>query len=261
MIINTEIFNKKSLCIAGILAVLLSPAFAANKNGCEDMDGENDRINAEIALCSTHVYNIGETVNQSSESQKQLMHDVVALKTTVMTQQMYKQYEYLESMIRRFKTQLEKAVLTTKLQAAGADTSSAGSSSYSGVGSTSKTGTTSSRSGSNRYIVLNDAKNCSMESTIISGLQCLLSNIDKTLVAIDNDDISGAKRQLDADKEVASKFGIKDMPSECKIMSSNAKSLSSCAYALRIKIMEAIDTTQTQSRQNMFGIMAQQPSE
>lgn len=257
---NTKsIFNGKLFGALSVVALLTATgAGAAANNGC-DKDS-NDRINSEIALCSTHVYNIGETMNQSSESQKQLMRDVVALKSTVMTQQMYKQYEYLESMIRRFKTQLEKAVLTTKLQAAGADTSSAGSSSYSGV-STSNSGTSASRSGSSKYVVLNNARNCSIESTtILSGLQCLSENMSKILAAVDNNDISGAKRQLEADIEVAKNFGV-NKPSECNFVSNNANSVSNCAYALRIALLSAIDGKQNaQVRQNMMGAMTQQGS-
>lgn len=54
--------------------------------------------------------------------------EVVGLKTTVISQQMYKQYEYLSATLRRLKTQLEKATLTASLQAAGAksDDSSSG---------------------------------------------------------------------------------------------------------------------------------------
>lgn len=254
---NTKrIFDGKLLGAISVAALLAMPSVAATNNGCDN--DKNDRINPEIALCSTHVYNIGFDKNQSSESKKQLMRDVVALKSTVMTQQIYKQYEYLDSMIRRFKTQLEKAVLTTKLQAAGADTSSAGGSSYSGV-STSKSGTTSSRSGSNKYVVLNDARNCSIESsTIIAGLQCLSENMGKILAAVDNNDISGARRQLDADKEVAKKFGV-SLPSECNVVLNNANSVSNCAYALRIAILSAIEGKQNaQNRQNMMGAMMQQ---
>lgn len=56
------------------------------------------------------------------------MHEIIAMKTTVISQQMYKQYEYLSATLRRLKTQLEKATLTATLQAAGAkdDTSSSG---------------------------------------------------------------------------------------------------------------------------------------
>ena len=247
----------KSIGVFSVLLSLALPAVAATGNGC-DKDS-NDRINPEIAMCSTHVYNIGEIKNPTTENDKQLMKNVVALKTTVMTQEMYKQYEYLDTMIRRFKTQLEKAVLTTKLQAAGADTSAAGSSSYSGVG-TSNAGSTASRSGSNKYVVLNDAKNCGMvESTPTAVLQCLLENINKTISAVDNNDINGARRQLEADMDVAKSFGV-SKPKNCNILSNNAKSVSDCAYALRMDIMTAIETRQKQNRQTtMIGTTQQVP--
>ena len=94
------------------------PAYA--DNGCENDD--NDAIVAELALCSTHAYNIGETENPTG-ADKELMRDVIAMKTTLITQQMYRQYEQMESMLRRLKTQLEKAVLTTGLEANGASPS------------------------------------------------------------------------------------------------------------------------------------------
>ena len=253
---SKNIFNGKLLGAAGIALILSLPAFAATNNGC-DKDS-NDRINPEIALCSTHVYNIGGTTNPSTESDKQLMRDVVALKSTVMTQQMYRQYEYLETMVRRFKTQLEKAVLTTKLQAAGADASSAGSSSYSGVGTSSNAGSVSSRSGSSKYVVLNDAKNCGMvESTSTAVLQCLLENINKTIMAVDNNDINGARRQLEADMDVAKNFGV-SKPKNCTVLSNGAKSVSDCAYSLRMSIMSAIEDKQKQNRQNTLTGTAQQ---
>ena len=106
-----------------VCAVTLAPVFAAD-NGCDDPD--NDAIVAELALCSTHAYNIGVTQNPTG-ADRELMREVVAMKTTLITQQMYKQYQQMESMLRRLKTQLQKAVLNTKLQAAGADSSSGGS--------------------------------------------------------------------------------------------------------------------------------------
>lgn len=110
-----------SLLVALVVCV---PAYA--DNGCENDD--NDAIVAELALCSTHAYNIGETKNPSG-ADKELMRDVIAMKTTLITQQMYRQYEQMESMLRRLKTQLEKAVLTTGLEAKGASSSSSSSSS------------------------------------------------------------------------------------------------------------------------------------
>ena len=104
--------------------VVCVPAYA--DNGCENDD--NDAIVAELALCSTHAYNIGKTENPTG-ADKELMRDVIAMKTTLITQQMYRQYEQMESMLRRLKTQLEKAVLTTRLEAKGASSSSSSSSS------------------------------------------------------------------------------------------------------------------------------------
>ena len=101
-----------SLLVALVVCV---PAYA--DNGCENDD--NDAIVAELALCSTHAYNIGETENPTG-ADKELMRDVIAMNTTLITQQMYRQYEQMESMLRRLKTQWEKAVLTTGLEAKGA---------------------------------------------------------------------------------------------------------------------------------------------
>lgn len=104
-----------SLLVALVVCV---PAYA--DNGCENDD--NDAIVAELALCSTHAYNIGKTENPTG-AERELMRDVIAMKTTLITQQMYRQYEQMESMLRRLKTQLEKAVLTTGLEAKGASPS------------------------------------------------------------------------------------------------------------------------------------------
>lgn len=108
------------LCVALVVCV---PAVA--DNGCENDD--NDAIVAELALCSTHAYNIAKTSNPTG-ADKELMRDVIAMKTTLITQQMYRQYEQMDSMLRRLKTQLEKAVLTTGLEAKGASSSSSSSS-------------------------------------------------------------------------------------------------------------------------------------
>ena len=71
----------------------VASVYAASDNGCSDED--NNFITPELALCSTHAYNIGWVTNPDNEANKQVMRDVVALKSTVMMQQMYKQYQYL----------------------------------------------------------------------------------------------------------------------------------------------------------------------
>ena len=114
---------KNIFIVLLVLLVCALPAVA--DNGCENDD--NDAIVAELALCSTHAYNIAEIENPTGAN-KELMRDVIAMKTTLITQQMYRQYEQMESMLRRLKTQLEKAVLTTGLEAKGASSSSSSSS-------------------------------------------------------------------------------------------------------------------------------------
>lgn len=118
-------------CLVLVLALgLVLPVWA--DESCENED--NDAISAEFALCSTHAYNIGMTENPKSTdaANKELMQNVIALKSTIITQQMYRHYEQMESMLSRFKTQLKKAVLTTNLQVAGASKDEdSGSSSYS----------------------------------------------------------------------------------------------------------------------------------
>ena len=191
-----------AMCACGVISIALGGAFAATTdNGCGK--DSNDRINPEIALCSTHVYNIGEVENPSTESDKQLMRDVVALKSTVMTQQMYKQYEYLDATLKRFKTQLEKAVLTTKLMAAGADGDTCGSS-YSGV----STGSGSSYRSTDSNIKLAGAQNC-MTTTYQNSYSCLTSNIQLVLNAVNGgNNVSEARRQLENDLNVAVTWGI-----------------------------------------------------
>lgn len=98
----------------------------ADMAGCDNDD--NEYINQGLALCNVHAYNIGRVNNPTDANGRDTMQEVVALKTTIMTQQMNKQYEFLETTVRRFKTQLQKAILTAQVQAAGGDSDSSSSS-------------------------------------------------------------------------------------------------------------------------------------
>lgn len=151
-----------SVC-AVVIAVSVAPAFAAT-NGCEEE--ANDAIAPEFALCSTHVYNIGMTENPDSAG-RALMQEVIGKKTTVITQQMYKQYQQMESMLRRFKTQLEKAVLKNKFKMAGAKDEDDDDSS-SGGGYTSK----------DTGIYIGGAQDCSRLYSTKEMLDCYRSNLD-----------------------------------------------------------------------------------
>ena len=169
----------------GILGAWMCMGGHAADNGCSK--DSNDRISPAIALCSTHVYNIGATENQSDSAAKQYMNDVVALKTTLITQQMYKQYEYLDATIRRLKTQLEKAVLTASLEASGAATSSS---------SGSSAGTSKSRN-----IIVSGCEDCLLKLSQSAALDCLQSNLMYIRTAASSGNVGNAGRQLQRDVE------------------------------------------------------------
>lgn len=179
-----------------VLALLVMPVVAA-ENGCDNDD--NDMIVAELALCSTHAYNIGNTKNPSG-ADKGLMRDVIAMKTTVITQQMYKQYEQMESMLRRLKTQLEKAILTTSLEAKGASSGSSGGSSSSSSGGSYKS--------NDKYRVLAATENCMQKGSLDSAVSCIQSNVRIVMNAVDIGDTTNARKQLEKDLDVAKNWGI-----------------------------------------------------
>ena len=143
-----------------------------------------------LALCSTHAYNLGLTENPTNASDRQLMRDVVALKSTVIMQQMYKQYEYLEATVQRLKTQLEREILTTKFETAGASSSERASSGSSLTGNNGVTG----------------AENCINAGLTKDVMECLSRNLDRITTAINDADIGAAKRQLETDMGVLRMF-------------------------------------------------------
>ena len=150
-----------------------------------------DYILPEYAMCTTHVYNIGKTENSSVAADKQEMKDVIALKTTIMTQQMKAQYDYLDATMRRLKTQLEKAILTTKLQAAGAGTTSDG-------------GTYTSGNTGDKNIYLAGTQNCNNMNTTAEVFTCLRSNYN----LIYNMSNGGTNITTELRKQLANDVGV-----------------------------------------------------
>ncbi len=180
---NVKNIFAKILMVSVMLMAVVMPTFA--DNGCED--DNNDAISAEFALCSTHVYNIGDTENPDA-TERDLMNDVIAMKTELITQQMYRHYEQMESMLRRFKTQLEKAVLTSNLQAAGASKNTDNES--------------SSFKQTDRNVYLAGVSNCLMEMDPIKQMECFNSNY----MTIYNLSQNGAKVTTELKKQLANDF-------------------------------------------------------
>ena len=146
------------------------------KNGeCSSVRSDNtdaSYINPIYAICDAHQYNAGISDNKDLKSDNIAeIREIIGLKTTVVSQQMYKQYEYLNATLRRLKTQLEKAALTTTLQAAGAKSEDGSSSSSSGglLGGNS--------SSDDKTIHLAGANNCSNFMDFDSAYACLQNNV------------------------------------------------------------------------------------
>ena len=243
MITSRDFFIKtirKAFVICAVSCLPLFSVMAATGDGC---DNENaDYISPTLALCSTHAYNIGQTTNPKTDAERQAMRDVVALKTTVMTQQMYKQYEYLESMIKRFKTQLEKAVLTTKLTVAGA--TDGGNSSYNGIATSD-----SLFKSSDRYVVIDGAKNCNNETTgKLAVYECLNNNISVVLNALNENKNTEAKKQLEKDIEVANLWGVTNIKN-CNSRST-PNEIRNCAYGMRVALSTATDNFNNDKNRN-----------
>ncbi len=95
-----------------------------------DYDEDCAYINPYFGICDTHVYNIGGPENPTNSDDIEKMQQVIAVKTTVLSQQMYKQYEYLAATLRRLKTQLEKSVLNAELEMLGANSDKSSNSVY-----------------------------------------------------------------------------------------------------------------------------------
>ena len=99
-------------------------------------------ISPIYAICDTHQYNagidkVGGSTSAGLSEQTNKIKKMVGLKTTVVSQQMYKQYEYLNATLRRIKIQLEKAIVKTNLKAAGAKDDDSSSGGLAGGGSKS----------------------------------------------------------------------------------------------------------------------------
>lgn len=214
-------------------AILSNDVFAASSNGCDNAD--NNYITPELALCSTHVYNIGKTTNQDSASAKQAMRDVVALKSTIMMQQMYKQYQYLDATLSRLKTQLEREILTSKLEAAGATSSSSGSSG-------------GAISGNNGVV---GAENCMTAGLTEDVMNCLSRNLERIASAINGSDIGAAKRQIETDLMALQMYDKLEKTDKCHVTENNKQVTKQLSASLCKTTQVCQNAAKTNNRQTM----------
>lgn len=181
----------KKIFVGLVAVMLISPVVADDH--CTDID-RYPYISHELALCSTHAYNAKFTNNDDmTQNDRSDMNQIIALKSTIISQQLYKQYESLDKLIKKLRTQLEKAVLTANLEASGATPAkSSGSDSA------------SSFSSNDRNVFMAGVKNCNSEATVSAVFSCLQSNY----TTIYNTSGNGTKITSDLRKQLANDYTL-----------------------------------------------------
>lgn len=246
--------------------------FCVNWNGNKLERADTDDcpyINPIFAICDTHPFNSGNGVNflrdesntnttDKTDAQAD-MNRIIGLKVTVVSQQMYKQYEYLNATLRRLKTQLQKAVLTSNLEAAGAKSES-GSSSGGLIGG---------KSDSDKEIVLAGAENCWNSSTPKNAYACIQTNLNVIKSNISTNRTNAAK-QLTKTVSVAEQWEVdvcadKNEKGACvgtdnckeyrsNKYSSNKDDITKCANALSIAVAKKVaDEDKSSNRYSGWG--------
>jgi len=163
------------------------------KGGNSD-DDYCDVVEPEYAICDTHPWNAGHTqTNELKSDDIETIKTAVGEKTTLVSQQLYKQYEYLRATLKRLETSLRKSVLAAQLEKAGAS-------------SDSSSGSGSSRS-NDRAVVLAGAENCFNSSSPTTAYTCIQNNANliKSNVKTNR---KNAKEQLKQTVEAAGLWGI-----------------------------------------------------
>ena len=156
--------------------------------------------------------------------------EMVGLKVTVVSQQMYKLYEYLSATLRRLKIQLEKATLKASLEAAGAKTDD------------SSSGLLGGRSDEDKTIHLAGANNCSNFMDFDSAYNCLQTNVS---LIKSNVSTNTKKACLQLQSTVASANSLlesfKNTDKECKEYYDKGNNSSSCANQNKTSIITCAD--------------------
>ena len=200
-----------------------------------------------LALCSVHAYNVGDAQNPTDTARASEIEDVIGMKTTVMVQQLKQQYDELNAVIKRFKTQLNKAVLTSKIEVITGTTSSSTNSSSGGYNS-------------NNGVSISGASDCSNNASSANTASCLQQNIPLIITTANSGKISDARNQLTKDMEIAKTWGLcgtEDNAKEGKfvcctnqasIKNMNASALVACTNQFRAAIVQKAEYIQNQNR-------------
>ncbi len=195
---------------------------------CYDLDKDVSYVNRAFALCDTHAWNAGFTNDDIQKSEnREKMNEIIALKTTVIAQQMYKQYATLEQMIKQLKVMLEKEVLKASVQVAG--------------------GTSSDDNTTDKV----EFDTCSPidEETALS---CLRSNYSKLQPYVTKKNLkNNVKKQLTADSTVLKTLLDSKYTDNCKSISTN--NVETCFNGIAKGINDLNKQIQNNKRSNSGG--------
>ncbi len=226
-------------------------------------------FNPALALCSTHSHNIGFVdgtthlpANPEKAEEVARMNEVIALKSTVIAQQLKEQYDALNAIIKRFKTQLEKAVLTSKIEVLTGNTASGNSG-----GGASASGSYSASGG----VLIAGASDCQTYSGSANIGSCLMTN-SAIIMNTANNDTGAAKKQLANDLYIADMYGLCRVDDEkycCnqvkinkttdtaraitqKVNGLNKNQIISCPQTMRARVSTALEDKQRNTRNNRY---------
>ena len=196
-----------------------------------DKSDECAYISRDFGICDTHAYNAGYDTNPEDSSERDFIREVVGLKVTVISQQMYKQYEYLNATLKRLKTQLQKSVLNAKLEMAGAKSESSGGS-----------------SGGGYKTYLAGADNCTNKMNKNAAYPCIQNNLNLIINATDTN-VNQARKQLADTLEAAEAWEItdKDHPAPDACKSTSKADIKKCAQLMNVKVSNKIDKLKNKS--------------
>ena len=208
----------------------------------------------EYALCTVHAYNIGEDKNPTSSTDIAYMKEIIGLKSTLIAQHIKEQYDMVNAIVKRLKTQLEKSVYTTKMDIL------AGTESVS-----------SSSGGSGNGMAIDGARECNYESPD-SKYECFMENMR---LVISETSSSKAKAQLNSDiaymkslpfNKTGNNQDVKDLKKSsgaCDSISraNDKKKVADCANAwFQVLQQEDYDIKQAAKNNNAGGYMMMMPA-
>ena len=239
------------------------PLCVSQPSNTTSEDEDCPYISPIYAICDTHQYNANISAETTLDSNKIAeIKEIIGLKTTVVSQQMYKQYEYLNATLRRLKIQLEKATLTTALEAAGAKTEGGASSGGLAGGSIS---------GDDKTIFLAGAENCANKMSSDAVYSCLQTNLSLIITSAKQNTKNACKQLAEAinvanaweiygnDQKIGEYSTGKDCSELKNSQICNKNNVATCAQMLNVQVIKKKEQKSNQQQYRNYGGYQPQP--